>query len=177
MDIVTTRIDHAPLLSDYYLRNSDRFRRWQPYFDEQHHAVSVWETRLREREREYQDGRSVHMIGIEDDTLVGTCSLTKIQYRPTRNCQLGYSVDLCYEGQGYMRRIVEHAVEYAFDTLGLTKISANYMPDNVRSAALLEKLGFEKEALAKKYLYVNGRWEDHVLVGLSVSLQRSDREQ
>jgi ribosomal-protein-alanine N-acetyltransferase len=40
------------------------------------------------------------------------------------------------------------------------------MPANTRSARLLEKLGFEKEGFARRYLYINGRWEDHVLTSL-----------
>ena len=44
---------------------------------------------------------------------------------------------------------------------------ANYMPDNLRSAALLKRLGFEVEGLAKNYLYINGQWRDHVLTSLT----------
>ncbi|KFN17466.1 hypothetical protein JM66_20365 [Aeromonas bestiarum] len=33
----------------------------------------------------------------------------------------------------------------------------------LRSGALLERLGFEREGLARDYLMINGRWEDHVL--------------
>jgi ribosomal-protein-alanine N-acetyltransferase len=43
---------------------------------------------------------------------------------------------------------------------------ANYMPANERSGKLLSRLGFEREGLAKRYLYINGRWEDHVLTAL-----------
>ena len=40
---------------------------------------------------------------------------------------------------------------------------ANYMPNNTRSGTLLERLGFEKEGLARQYLQIAGRWEDHIL--------------
>ncbi|MBT7329669.1 MAG: 30S ribosomal protein S5 alanine N-acetyltransferase, partial [Oceanospirillaceae bacterium] len=43
---------------------------------------------------------------------------------------------------------------------------ATYMVNNVRSAALLQRLGFEKEGYAKSYLNIAGRWEDHVLTAL-----------
>ncbi len=33
----------------------------------------------------------------------------------------------------------------------------------LRCAALLERLGFEREGYARDYLMINGRWEDHVL--------------
>jgi ribosomal-protein-alanine N-acetyltransferase len=40
---------------------------------------------------------------------------------------------------------------------------ANYMPENKRSARVLEKLGFEKEGMARDYLKIAGEWRDHVL--------------
>jgi ribosomal-protein-alanine N-acetyltransferase len=40
------------------------------------------------------------------------------------------------------------------------------MPRNARSAAVLQKLGFDKEGVARDYLKINGRWEDHILTAL-----------
>jgi ribosomal-protein-alanine N-acetyltransferase len=40
------------------------------------------------------------------------------------------------------------------------------MPANTRSAALLQRLGFEREGFARSYLRINGRWEDMVLNSL-----------
>ena len=55
---------------------------------------------------------------------------------------------------------------YMFADLGLHRIMAGYLPHNDRSGKLLDRLGFEKEGLARKYLKINGRWEDHVLTSL-----------
>ena len=43
---------------------------------------------------------------------------------------------------------------------------ANYMPDNIASAQVLKKLGFVIEGTAKDYLYIDDRWEDHILTSL-----------
>jgi ribosomal-protein-alanine N-acetyltransferase len=40
---------------------------------------------------------------------------------------------------------------------------ANYIPINIRSGKLLDKLGFQKEGLAKSYLKIARSWQDHVL--------------
>lgn len=166
MDIVTTQVKHAKQLSDYYTRNADRFARWHPLVRTGHHSVSAWVQRLEERELDFREGRAAHFIGLENGSVVGACSLTNIIYSPACFCHLGYSVDADYEGKGTMTEIVEHAIAFAFDNLRLNRICANYMPANERSARLLEKLGFEKEGYAKRYLCINGRWEDHVLTSL-----------
>jgi ribosomal-protein-alanine N-acetyltransferase len=44
---------------------------------------------------------------------------------------------------------------------------ANYLPENRRSARVLEKLGFRKEGEAKHYLYIDGKWRDHILTSLT----------
>jgi ribosomal-protein-alanine N-acetyltransferase len=43
---------------------------------------------------------------------------------------------------------------------------ANHMLANKRSEALLQGLGFEREGVAKSYILINGKWEDHVLNSL-----------
>ena len=53
-------------------------------------------------------------------------------------------------------------VEYAFQELRLHRIEANVMPRNRASLRVLEKNGFENEGLAKRYLQINGEWEDHI---------------
>jgi ribosomal-protein-alanine N-acetyltransferase len=39
-------------------------------------------------------------------------------------------------------------------------------PENLRSVALLQRLGFDDEGLAREYLYIDGAWRDHRLFAL-----------
>lgn len=55
---------------------------------------------------------------------------------------------------------------YACTEIHLNRIMTNFMPSNHRSEALLNRLGFTKEGIAKKHLKINGKWEDHVLTSL-----------
>ena len=166
MEIVTTQVKHAAALSDYYLRNAERFTPWQPFVSPGHHSVVAWQQRLQDRERDYREGRAVHFIALDGDRVIASCSLTNIIYHPACYCHLGYSVDAEHEGTGKMSQLVRHAVDYGFNTLRLNRVCASYMPSNTRSARLLERLGFEKEGFARRYLRINGRWEDHVLTAL-----------
>jgi len=65
--------------------------------------------------------------------------------------------------KGLMFEALDAAVRYAFGPLDFHRVMANYMPRNERSGRLLERLGFEKEGYAKRYLKIDGLWEDHVL--------------
>lgn len=81
-------------------------------------------------------------------------------------CNLGYSIDGEYQGEGLMFEALSGLLPLMFSKFGLHRVMANYMPRNKRSAKLLARLGFEKEGFAKEYLKIAGVWEDHVLTSL-----------
>jgi ribosomal-protein-alanine N-acetyltransferase len=78
-------------------------------------------------------------------------------------CHLGYGIARRHEGKGLMYEAIDAGIRYAFGPLDFHRVMANYMPRNDRSGRLLERLGFEKEGYAKRYLKIDGLWEDHVL--------------
>ena len=62
-----------------------------------------------------------------------------------------------------MTEIVNSSLTCVFEQLDLHRVMANYVPENERSARVLEKLGFEKEGYAKLYRKIAGKWRDHIL--------------
>ncbi|WP_260334791.1 GNAT family N-acetyltransferase [Paraburkholderia sp. MM5384-R2] len=57
---------------------------------------------------------------------------------------------------GFARKGLSNAIDHVFSTQQLHRVMANYRPDNLRSARLLERLGFENEGLARAYLKIDG---------------------
>ena len=55
---------------------------------------------------------------------------------------------------------------FAFGTLGLHRLEAACLPHNDASARVLEKAGFKREGMARRYLKINGLWQDHDLFAL-----------
>ena len=168
MKVIRTRPKHAEIMANYFAVNEDHFRRWSPAVPKGHHSVESWQRRLDEREIEFDNGVSAHFIGTDDSEsyVIGSCSLSNITRGMFQACHMGYSIGQRFEGQGFMRQIVGHAIAYAFNDMKLHRIMANHMPSNQRSEALLKRLGFEREGYAREYLLINGKWEDHVLNSL-----------
>jgi len=52
---------------------------------------------------------------------------------------------------------------FAFERLRLHRVEAACLPTNVPSRGLLAKSGFREEGYARKYLCIDGTWQDHVL--------------
>jgi len=166
--VIRARPGHERIMSQYFKNNEDHLKRWSPLVPRDHHSIEAWASRLKERESEYEKELSAHFIGTDESEsqVIGSCSLSNVVRGVFQACHMGYSVAESYEGQGYMKGIASHAIEFAFSKFRIHRIMANYMPANERSEGLLKALGFEQEGYAKQYILINGQWEDHVLTSL-----------
>jgi len=97
-----------------------------------------------------------------DDAIVGVASLGQIFLGNFRNGYLGYSAFAPFDGQGYMTEGLRLVLREAFGPLDLHRVEANIQPDNERSIALAERIGFRREGYSPRYLKIGGRWRDHV---------------
>lgn len=168
MEVKLVSVSDAAQLSKFYEENEAHLRAWEPSREAGYHSLMAWERRLDEWSSDKQSGNAAHFVLTEPNQLqvIAICSLTNIVKGPFMACNMGYAVAQKYEGKGFMKFLCQKAIDYAFKELSLNRIMANYMPSNHRSARLLESLGFTKEGEAKRYLKINGCWEDHVLTSL-----------
>jgi len=51
---------------------------------------------------------------------------------------------------------------FAFEELRLHRVQIAVIPRNARSRRVMEKLHYREEGVARRYLEINGVWEDHV---------------
>jgi ribosomal-protein-alanine N-acetyltransferase len=98
----------------------------------------------------------------EDGQMVGLANLTQVVLGGFRSAYLGYSAFVPHAGRGYMSEGLRLVLREAFGKIGLHRVEANVQPDNERSIALVERLGFRREGYSPKYLKIGGRWRDHV---------------
>ena len=76
---------------------------------------------------------------------------------------MGYWVNEADNGRGIATAAVRDAVAYAFDELGLHRVQAGTLRDNLRSQRVLVHNGFVSFGVAPAYLKIAGQWQDHVL--------------
>lgn len=160
---------HAVPLLDFLRRNQRHLAPWDPPHPTGSDSPEYWEAQCARAVEEYADGLVARWLLFERDDpvrVVGRINYTQIARGAFQSCMLGYAIDAQLQGRGLMHEALAATIAYAFDALRLHRIQANYVPDNVRSGRLLQRLGFRKEGLAAKYLYINGAWRDHVLTAL-----------
>ena len=162
--------DLAAAALDYYHRNRAHLEPWGPTPGPQYYSEEYWRSQLRQGARSWMEGHSARFLltmPAEPERIIGTVGFSNIVRGVFQACHLGYGIDRAREGQGLMREALQSAIAFAFDELKLHRIQANYQPDNARSAALLQRLGFSIEGQAKDYLFLDGAWRDHVLTSLT----------
>ena len=100
--------------------------------------------------------------------IIGSIGLSNLSRGASQSCSLGYSLDESAQGQGLMHEALQAVIAEAFGpAINLHRLQAGVQPNNPRSLAVLARLGFVDEGLARDYLYINGAWRDHRIFSLS----------
>jgi ribosomal-protein-alanine N-acetyltransferase len=79
---------------------------------------------------------------------------------------IGYWVGEPFARRGYTLAAVKAVARFSFERLGLHRLEAACLPSNEASRGVLLRAGFAQEGMARAYLRINGKWEDHLLFGL-----------
>jgi len=166
-----TVVLRAPQMSDHpewsALRAASRefLTPWEPIWP----ADDLTRAAFRRRIRRYaEDQRSdlaypFFIFRRADNVLVGGLTLANIRRGCAQAGSLGYWMGAPYAGQGNMTAAVSTVLPFAFGTLRLHRVEAACIPGNGASIRLLEKTGFQREGFARRYLCINGVWQDHLL--------------
>lgn len=164
----------APLVSDFdewaTLRETSRafLTPWEPIWPADDLSRPAYRRRLKRYAQEMREdtGYALFIFRQEDSALIGGLTLSNIRRGVTQSGTLGYWMGQPYSGQGYMREAARCIVPFVFEQLGLHRLEAACVPSNEPSKAVLRHAGFQEEGLARRYLRINGVWQDHLLFAL-----------
>ncbi|MEY9876419.1 RimJ/RimL family protein N-acetyltransferase [Streptacidiphilus sp. MAP12-33] len=83
-----------------------------------------------------------------------------------RQAELGFTLAGAAHGRGYATEAVRAVLDDLFEARGLHRVSAECDARNVRSAALLERVGFAREGRLRQATWMKGEWTDDLVYGL-----------
>ena len=153
----------------FYSENQKFFTPWHRHWAEDFLTESYWEKQVEKDFQGFKSDKSLKMWVFEKanpEYIVGNVNFDNFVRGAGQFCFLGYNLAEAQQGKGYMSEAVRVAIQYVFEELNLHRVMANYMPHNQRSGNLLKRLGFVVEGYARDYLFINGRWEDHIQTSL-----------
>lgn len=141
---------------------------WEPIWPADDLDRSAFKRRIERYETEYREGVAYpfYVCARETGEILGGITLGQVRRGVTQSGTIGYWMGAPHAGLGHMTEAVGLLASWTFATLGLHRIEAACLPENVPSIRLLEKVGFSLEGHARSYLCIAGQWRDHLLWGL-----------
>lgn len=141
---------------------------WEPTWPADCLTRGAFRRRLRHYAEEWHSGigYAFFIFSRHDQTLQGGITLSNVRRGVAQTGTLGYWVGEPFARRGVMTQGIRCTLHFAFIHLRLHRVEAACLPRNTASRGVLEKLGFREEGYARRYLRINGTWEDHVLYGM-----------
>ncbi len=110
------------------------------------------------------DGTALPWVILDDSgAIAGRITLNGIVRGAFQSASVGYWVSQAAGGRGVATAALRDIKAAAFGDLGLHRIQAETLLDNVASQRVLARNGFARIGLAPTYLKIAGSWQDCIL--------------
>jgi RimJ/RimL family protein N-acetyltransferase len=80
--------------------------------------------------------------------------------------EIGFTLIPSERGKGYGTEAVTILIDYLFLSKDLVRIQAYTDPRNAASQRVLDKVGFKKEGIVRKSMFIHGEWRDLLLYSI-----------
>ena len=110
----------------------------------------------------YKDEANFAIVTLDEDKLIGSISLEKINYIG-RNAMLGIFIgDKDYRSKGYGTEAIKLILDYGFNYLNLNNIALHVMSFNERAMKCYKKCGFKEYGRRRQCVFIDGKYYDKV---------------
>ena len=160
--------EDAGAILEYHLRNRLHFKNAMLSVDDDFFTHDYQMQRIAMQERSALEGKYFHFYAYslhKPGIIIADVSAANI-LKENRSCQISYKVDKDYLRQGYGAEITAKLIDFLIKTGKIHRFELFVTKDNIPSAKLAEKLGFEREGIARSYMEINGVWRDHIQYSL-----------
>lgn len=144
------------------LRNRARHQPFEPLREEDYFTLQSQRQLISQRLEEALEDRA-YMFGIFllDGRLIGQITISNVVRGVGQYADIGYFIDYEHQGKGYTSAAVGLILDYSFRALSLHRVQACILLHNDASRRVLERNGFQAEGIARRYIKINGQWQDH----------------
>lgn len=157
--------DDANRILQFYEQNRDIFEKYEPDHPSNFYTLE-YQTSLAKVENEHFLHGDAARFWItrksQPNILIGCISFNNIVKGSFMSCTIGYKIHKAHHNLGYATEAVQYLVSQLFMSRSLHRVEAYIHPDNAPSIALVEKCGFNYEGIAKEYVFLHGKWQDHL---------------
>ncbi len=160
-----------PIVADYEKwvvlrkKSEDFINKWEPEKDINYYSKNFFNKRVKWAKKNFDLKIVLHFFIFlrSNYQLVGGITLDNIRYGPFHSATLGYWLGEEFSNKGIMTEGLNSLITYVNKNMGISRIEAATLPDNIASRRLLEKCNFKYEGVGQYYLQIKGKWKHHIL--------------
>ena len=101
----------------------------------------------------------------DEGEIIGTCGFNRIEHQHAR-AEIGGEMNPAYWGKRLPPEAVKAIIDFGFQVMNLHSIEAKVNPGNRSAIALMELLGFKKEAHFRDYYFYQEKFHDLAVYSL-----------
>lgn len=155
---------YADKVLDFVFSNRDSFEPFESKKNSAFYTADYQAATLQAEYNAFLQCRYIrYYIFKKDDphTIIGTLSASHIYRNPYFSCTIGYKIAPPFQRYGYATEALKCFCNAIFESLGMNRIEAYVMHNNLASMKLLDSLNFVNEGICHKCIKICDRFEDH----------------
>jgi RimJ/RimL family protein N-acetyltransferase len=116
-------------------------------------------------------------ISDEERTPIGVINLKGVSsdLAHHRYTEVGIGLSPSYQGKGYGTEAINWALQWAFQSAGMHRVTVKAFEYNSGARRLYERLGFQHEGTIRETIWHDGRWWDEYVYGMLEGEWRSQQ--
>ena len=153
----------------YAIIDSNRvhLERWLPWVENvrSSEAVCGW---IEDCVRAQSDGTGTPPLLVYQGAIAGLVETESFDLR-RKSCEIGYYLSEHLQGRGIVSRACRRILACVFDSMGMNRVQIRVMPQNTRSMAIPQRLGFVYEGVQRQAQLLHGQFHDFAVFSLLAS--------
>jgi ribosomal-protein-serine acetyltransferase len=141
-------------------------------------SVADFEIYIERCEQQHIAGTDYGFVIKAENKVVGRIGVHYIDQRNSIGA-IGYWIGEGFSGKGIVTRACQSLIRFCFEDAALNRIEIKCATGNLRSAAIAERLGFQKEGILREaervnsefldlnlYSFLKSEWQKHINHGI-----------
>jgi ribosomal-protein-serine acetyltransferase len=162
----------ADLIYNAAIQNRERLAPFMHWMTDAYSLSSATDF-IERNAKSFAEKSSVGYGIFRESELLGSTGFVYFDWA-TRKTEIGYWLIAKAEGKGIVSTVCKVLIDYAFNDLEMNRIEIKCSVENLRSAAVAERLGFKKEAHLRQAEFRQGEFHDYYIFGLLAADPRSN---
>lgn len=155
----------AAKVAGYLVKNRSDFSKWDMELGDSYYTEEYQKNALQAELQlllRREGVRFYIMLREKPDIIIGNVSFAYLMADCGHRCSIGYKIDADERQKGIAYEATSFLLPIVVNEFDLKRIEADILPENRPSLALIKKLGFEYEGIARKAHEVAGVDRDHL---------------